>query len=63
MHHCQSYNESNASTQAHYIPLSKTFANHSKEDNIYTLTTPEIAEAQQADATLKHLLKRNSVIG
>jgi hypothetical protein len=33
--------------------MSKVFANPSKEDKIYPLTTPEIAEAQQADATLK----------
>jgi hypothetical protein len=38
------------------------FANCSKEDKIYPLTTAEIAEAQQANATLKHLFKCNAVI-
>ncbi len=38
------------------------FANHSKEDKIYPLTTVEVAETQQANATLKHLFKRNAVI-
>jgi hypothetical protein len=42
--------------------MNEVFANCSKEDKIYPLTTEEIAEAQQADATLKHLLKRNAVI-
>jgi hypothetical protein len=37
-------------------------ANCSKEDEIYLLTTAEIAETQQANATLKHLFKCNSVI-
>ncbi len=31
-------------------------------DKIYPLTTEKIAEAQWADASLKHLFKRNSVI-
>jgi hypothetical protein len=38
------------------------FANRSKEDKIYPLTTEEIAEAQWADASPKHLFKRNAVI-
>ncbi len=38
------------------------FANCSDEDKIYPLTTVEIAVAQQADASLKHLFKRNAVI-
>ncbi len=38
------------------------FANPIKEDQIYPLTTAEIVEAQQADATLKHLSNRNAVI-
>jgi hypothetical protein len=43
-----------------YIP--EVFANHSEEDEIYPLTTEEIAEAQWADASLKHLFKRNAVV-
>ncbi len=58
----QSYCESNASTKAHCIPINKVFANCSKEDKIYPLTTAEIAVAQQANATLKQLFKHNTVI-
>ncbi len=42
--------------------MNEMFANCSEEDKIYPLTTAEIAEAQQADATLKHLFKCNAVI-
>jgi hypothetical protein len=42
--------------------MNEVFANHSDEDEIYSLTTEEIAEAQRADASLKHLFKRHSVI-
>ncbi len=38
------------------------FADCSDEDEIYPLTTVEIAAAQWADATLKHLFKCNAVI-
>ncbi len=38
------------------------FANHSDEDEIYPLRTEKIAEAQQADASLKHLFKHNAEI-
>ncbi len=38
------------------------FANRSDEDKIYPLTTAEIAAAQRADASLKHLFKCNAVI-
>jgi hypothetical protein len=38
------------------------FANLSEDDEIYPLATNEIAEAQRADATYKHLFKRNAVI-
>jgi hypothetical protein len=44
-HHWQCYNEYNTSTQTHSIPMNIVFANHSKEDKIYPLTTAEIAEA------------------
>jgi hypothetical protein len=40
----------------------EVFANCSKEDKIYPLTTEEITEAQLADASLKHLFKHNAVI-
>jgi hypothetical protein len=61
-HHWQSYNESSASTEAHCFYTNEVFANCSKEDKIYPLTTAGIAEAQQADATLKHLFMHNAVI-
>jgi hypothetical protein len=41
--------------------MNEAFANHSDEDEIYPLTTVEIAAAQRADVSLKHLFKRNAV--
>ncbi len=38
------------------------FANRSKEEEIFPLTTPEIAEVQKADSKLKHCFRRNAVI-
>ncbi len=61
-HHWQSYNESKASTEAHCFHMNEVFADCSKEDEIYPQTTAEIAEAQQANAALKHLFKHNAVI-
>jgi hypothetical protein len=48
--------------QAYYFHINEVFANCSEEDEIYPLTTEEIAEAQRADASPKHLFKRNAVI-
>jgi hypothetical protein len=42
--------------------MNEVFANCSDEDEIYPLTTAEIAAAQWADASLKHLFKRNAEI-
>jgi hypothetical protein len=42
--------------------MNEVFANHSDEDGIFPLTTVEIAAAQLADASLKHLFKHNAVI-
>jgi hypothetical protein len=42
--------------------MNEVFANCSDKDKIYPLTTEEIAEAQRADASLKHLSKHNAVI-
>jgi hypothetical protein len=61
-HHWQSYNKSSASIEAHCIQMNEVFASGSKDDKIYPLTTEEIAEAQRADASLKHLFKCNAVI-
>jgi hypothetical protein len=49
-------------TQAYCFDLNEVFANCSEEDEIYPLTTIEMVEAQQADASLKHLFKCNAVI-
>ncbi len=61
-HHWRSYNETSTPTQAHCFHMNKVFANHSDKDEIYPLATVEIAEAQRADASLKHLFKCNAVI-
>jgi hypothetical protein len=61
-HHWHSYNETSMPTQAHCFDMNEVFANCSDEDKIYPLTTAEIAAAQRADESLKHLFKRNAVI-
>jgi hypothetical protein len=61
-HHWRSYNETSTPMQAHCSHMNEVFANRSDEDKIYPLTTAEIAAAQRADASLKHLFKRNAVI-
>jgi hypothetical protein len=38
------------------------FANRSKEEEIFPLTTPEIADAQKADVELKHCFRCNAVL-
>ncbi len=42
--------------------MNEVFANCSDEDKIYPLTTAEIAAAQRANASPKHLFKCNAVI-
>jgi hypothetical protein len=42
--------------------MNEVFANRSDDNEIYPLTTEEIAAAQRADASLKHLFKCNAVI-
>jgi hypothetical protein len=42
--------------------MNEVSGNHSDEDEIYPLTTEKIATAQWADASLKHLFKRNAKI-
>jgi hypothetical protein len=61
-HHWRSYNEASTPMQAHYFHMNEVFENCSDQDEIYPLTTAEIAAAQRADASLKHLFKRNAVI-
>jgi hypothetical protein len=62
-HHWRCYHENIALTQAHCFHMNyEVFANCSDEDEIYPLPTVEIAAAQQANASLKHLFKCNAVI-
>jgi hypothetical protein len=61
-HHWHSYNKSSTPMQDYCFHMNEVFANHSEEDEIYPLTTEEIPEAQWADASLKHLFKRNAVV-
>jgi hypothetical protein len=42
--------------------LNFAFANHREEDEIYPLTTIEIAEAQHKDRELKVYYKKNSIM-
>jgi hypothetical protein len=60
--HWRSYNEISMPTQAYWFHMNEVFANRSDKDDIYPLTTVEIAEAQRADASLKHLFKHYAVI-
>jgi hypothetical protein len=61
-HNWHSYNETSTPTQVYCFYMNVVFANCSDKDEIYSLTTVEIAEAQRADASLKYLFKRNAVI-
>jgi hypothetical protein len=61
-HHWHSYNETSTPMQAYSFHMNEVFANHSNKDETYPLTTVEIAEAQRADASLKHLFKCNAVV-
>ncbi len=61
-HHWRNYNETSTPMQACCFHMNKVFANCSDKDEIYPLTTEEIAEAQRADVSLKHLFKLNAVI-
>ncbi len=42
--------------------LNEMFANRSKEEEIFHVTTPEISEAQMADVKLKHCFRCNAVL-
>jgi hypothetical protein len=61
-HHWQSYNKTSTPTQAYCFHMNEVFANCSDNVEIYPVTTEEIAEAQRADASLKHFLKHYAVI-
>ena len=49
----RSYNEHNPGNETQECNLNKVFANCSKEQEIFPLTTPEIAEAQKGNSKLK----------
>ncbi len=61
-HHWQKYNKSSTPMQAYCFHMNEVSENCSNKDKIYPLTTEEIAEAQLADPSLKHLFKCNAVI-
>ncbi len=60
--HWRRYNQCNATDDTCNVHMDSVFANRSEDDEIYPLTTVEIAAAQRAEATYKHLFKRNAVI-
>jgi hypothetical protein len=61
-HHWWCYHKTSVPTQAYCFHINKVFVNCSDKDEIHLLTTVEIVAAQWADASLKHLFKRNAVI-
>jgi hypothetical protein len=58
--HC--YNEFNIGNIMQECNLNQVFANHSKEEEIFPLTTQEIVEAQKVNKKLKHCFKCNTVL-
>ncbi len=56
------YNKNNPGNEMKECNLNKVFANRSEEEEIFPLTTPEIAEAQKADGKLKHCFKHYAVL-
>jgi hypothetical protein len=58
----RSYNEDNPGNETQECNLNKVFANRSKEEEIFPLTTPGIAEAQKANSKFKRCFKRNAVL-
>jgi hypothetical protein len=56
-----SYNEKNPGTHGQDCNLNHVFANRSEEEEIYSLTAQEVADAQRVDATIKHCFKSNHV--
>jgi hypothetical protein len=56
------YNKNNPGNEKQECNLNEVFANHSKVEEIFPLTTPEIAEAQKSNVKLKHCFRRNAVL-
>jgi hypothetical protein len=57
---CHNKNDPGNKTQE--CNLNQVFANHSKEEEMFPLTTPEIAEAQKANSKLKNCFRCNAVL-
>jgi hypothetical protein len=58
----RSYNEHNPGNTTQECNLNEVFANCSKEEEIFPLTTPEIANAQKANSKLELCFKHNAVL-
>jgi hypothetical protein len=58
----QCYNKNNPGNETQECNLNKVLANCSEEEEIFPLTTPEIAEAQKANVKLKHCFRCNAVL-
>jgi hypothetical protein len=56
------YNKNNPGNKTQECNLNEVFANRSKKEEIFPLTTPDIAEAQKVDVKLKHYFRRNAVL-
>jgi hypothetical protein len=56
------YNKNNPGKEAQECNLNEVFANRSKEEENFPITTPEIAEAQKANVKPKHCFRRNVVL-
>ncbi len=56
------YNKNNPGNKTQECNLNQVFTNCSKEEEIFPLTTSEIAEAQKAAVKLKHCFRRNAVL-
>ncbi len=56
------YNKNNPCNKTQECNLNKVYENRSEEEEIFPLTTPEIAEAQKANIKLKHCFRCNAVL-
>ncbi len=56
------YRKNNTDNEMQECNLNGVFKNRSKEKEIFPLATPEIAEVQKANNTLKHCFKCNAVL-
>jgi hypothetical protein len=56
------YNKNIPGNETQECNLNKVFANRSKVEEIFSFTTPEIAEEQKTDSKLKHCFKHNAIL-